>query len=159
MAVRSIEGSGGDRVLVDDATFPFVVAAWEGEATEPAVRAYFVWLEGQIVRAMREKRPLINVTETSKAMNPKPSVRKLIADLTKQWGTSGADRHEVLAYVVVDSAIIRGVLTALGWLHGEMKVTHVATLEAAATSANDALRALGRPELCIEPGALRRPSR
>lgn len=59
-----------------------------------------------------EPRPITMLTVTHEAVPPNAAERKLLADLLR---SGAADR--VLAHALVtDSALVRGVLTALDWL-------------------------------------------
>ncbi len=160
MALRWADGTDGDVIAMDDTYFPVIVATWVGAPTERSVRAYFKWLDEMLARARRDVTPLVNVTDAGPAKTPGPDVRRLISELTKQWEGTGADKHAVTAYVVVDNALIRGVLTALGWLHGDLHATHVASCTEALEAA---LRDLARARKPAPPGLLpakwRRPER
>jgi hypothetical protein len=135
MATRWIQGGNDNVIVVDDTYFPVVVATWIGPPTEGAVRGYFAWLDALLVRATRESAPIINITDAGLAGVPSGDIRRLIAELTHDWGRRGADTHPISAYVVVDNAVVRGVLSALSWLHGDLKTTHFATCEAALAAA------------------------
>jgi hypothetical protein len=156
-----LEGSAGDGVMVDDTYFPVVVSTWFGAATEPAVRAYFAWLHRVLGRAQAGRVPaLVNITDAGPAGNPSPDVRRLIAELTVGWEKAGADQLHVTSYVVVESAVIRGVLTALGWLHGDMKAENLASCSQAIERALADLAAAGvSPPVGLDPARWRRPGR
>jgi hypothetical protein len=160
MAVRWADGTDGDVIAMDDTYFPVLVATWMGAPTEKSVRAYFQWLGEMLARARREGTPLVNVTDAGPAKTPGPDVRRLISELTKAWEATGADAKAVTAYVVVDNALIRGVLTALGWLHGDLHVTHVSTCAEALDGALLALARARKPApVGLSPEKWRRPER
>lgn len=160
MAIRWADGTDSDMIAMDDTYFPVIVATWVGAPTEKSVRAYFQWLHEMLARAKRDSTLFINITDASLAKTPAPDVRRLIAELTTTLENAGADKNAVSAYVVVDNPLIRGVLTALGWLHGSMNVTHVATCKEALDLG---LRQLGRARKPaphgLDPAKWRRPER
>jgi hypothetical protein len=159
LAPRWIEGEADDTIVVDDTHFPVIIATWMGSPTPSAVRGYFAWLDDMLARAKRERTILVNVTDSTLAGMPSADVRRLVADLTKAWGRQGADGL-VSAHVVVDNALIRGVLRALAWLHGDMRTIQHATCEQALEASIDTLRASGLvPPASLVPSAWRRPSR
>jgi len=160
MGVQWIEGDGEDVIVADDTHFPVVVTTWMGAPTERAVRGYFVWLHELLARALREGTPLINVTDSGLAGLPSGDVRRLIAELTAKFEAAGADPHAVSAFVVVESAVMRGVLRALAWLHGGMKATQVATCQEALEAGLAVLAKARRPAPpTLVPSRWRRPAR
>jgi hypothetical protein len=160
MGARWIEGNKDDVVVVDDTHFPVIVATWVGAPTERAVRGYYAWLDGMLARALRDQCPIVNITDSGQAGIPSAEVRRLIADLTKAWELAGGDRVKITAFVVVESAVIRGVLNALGWLHGNLKTTQFDTCEHALEAAIEVLRRAGKPAPpLLVPARWRRPGR
>ncbi len=160
MAIRWLDGSEGDAIALDDTFFPILVTTWVGPASVSSVDTYFVWLDAMLKRAMQEKTPLVNITDAGLAKNPNAEVRRIIAERTKAWGASGADTHPVTSYVVIESAIIRGTLTVIGWLHGNMKSVNVATCAEALERGIQDLRAAGKPAPTgLIPARWKRPNR
>ena len=159
MGSRLIEGGSQDVVFADDTYFPIIIATWIGPASERAVRGYFAWLDEMLARAVRESTPVVNLTDSGLAGLPSADVRRLIAELTAEWGRRGADAHAITAFVVVDSAVMRATLSALAWLHGGLKTTHFATCEAALDAAIEVLAEAGRkPPAGLVPSKWRRPT-
>jgi hypothetical protein len=161
MTTRWIEGSGGDAIAMDDSHFPIIVATWFGSATEPAVRAYFAWLHALVARSASEKVPVINVTDAGPAANPSADVRRLIAELSLDLERKGGLEAFVYpAYVVIENALIRGALTAIGWMHGNMRVKNVGTCAQALDLAlADLARGGHRAPPGLDPRRWRRPAR
>lgn len=160
MTTRWIQGSSGDSIALDDAYFPIIVATWFGAATESAVRAYFSWLHEMLARAASEKVPLVNVTDAGPAANPSASVRRLVAELTLGWGKVNGSQYPITSYVIIENPLIRGALTAIGWMHGDMKSNNVATCAQALDLAiADLTRAGHRAPPGLDPRRWRRPVR
>lgn len=160
MAIRWADGTDGDMIAMDDTYFPVIVATWVGAPTEKSVRVYFAWLHEQLTRALRERSPMVNITDAGPAKNPSPDVRRLIAELTKKLEDAGADKKAVTAYVVIENAVIRGVMTALGWLHGNMAAVHVASCtEALQLGIRDLSRARKAAPSGLDPTKWKRPDR
>jgi hypothetical protein len=153
-------GDKDDVVVADDTHFPVIVATWHGAPSERSVRAYFAWLGPQLLRSKREGCPLVNVSDSGKAGVPDADVRRLIADLTKQWEAAGADDRRVTSIVVVENAVLRGVVSAIAWLHGSLKTSQYATCEEALDAALAVLLRAGRPAPPrLSPSRWRRPGR
>jgi hypothetical protein len=160
MTERWIDGDAGDVIVANDTYFPIIVATWFGSPSERAVRGYFAWLDEMLARALRERVPIVNVTDSGLADVPTADVRRLVAELAKQWERAGATKDRVTSCVVVDNALIRGVLRALSWLHGDMKSQQFATCEAALAAALDILaRAAQKPSKRLVPSARKRPEK
>lgn len=107
----SLEGS----ILLDEQHFPMILQRWEGAVTVDIVRDHFTYSIALLERARRENVAICVVLDASDAARPTSIVRKFIADradeIAAQW-------PELLrpTRVVVQSAPLRGVITALGWL-------------------------------------------
>lgn len=140
-----LHGSEGDAIVVDETYFPVVISTWYGAASPQAVRAYYEWLGRMLANAMASQRLLVNVVDSAHAGVPSAEVRRLISELTLEWEQRGADASTVRAFVVIESAAIRGVLNVLAWLHGGMKSVNVASLDAAVEGSLAALSAVGQP--------------
>ena len=160
MAIRRIEGTDDDVIVMDDTYFPVVVATWFGAPSEKAVRIYFEWAREMVARATREGARIVNITDAGPAKTPDAAVRRLIADLTKALEAAGGNDEAMMSYVVVENAVIRGVMTALGWLHGNLKAHHVSTC---AEALEAGIRELARARMPLpkglEPAKWRRPER
>ena len=108
-----VEGDCG--IVVDDRHFPVVVSTWYGDPTEAIVRRYFDWLSGIIERSRSESVPYVLITDATYAKRPQPSVRQVVAELTDAMPPYTAEIN-IGNYVVVESALIRGALTAMQWI-------------------------------------------
>jgi hypothetical protein len=139
MSEQSFVGSHSDRIVVQDECFPVLCSTWVNSASEPVVEQYFRWLVPLVERASREGVPLVNITDAGLASAPDAAVRRLIADRTRDLLPQ--NRGEVRSITVVESAAIRAVLSALSWLHGDMRSETVATRTAALERAAAMLRA------------------
>lgn len=154
MAIQWSRGTTGDMIANEDGYFPILITTWFRAPTEPLVRGYYRWLHEQLDRAKREGMPLVLVTDSGPAGVPSADVRRLIVELTTAWEKAGATEIRIASYVVVESAVMRGVLSTLSWLHGDMSNENVATCEQALTRA---LEALARRRIPPPPGLV--PSR
>ena len=101
------------------------VHAWHGKPTLPVVEGYY----RELANIVAEGKEMVLLTDTTHAGVPSAQVRKCIGDLQ----TALEPRLRPLAIgnvVVVQSSLIRGVLTALKWLVPSLEeVTYAGTLE------------------------------
>lgn len=122
---------GASTVVVDSRHWPIVFATWFDEPTERLVRTYFDNHARLLERARANREPFVLVTDTFATRQPSAKARKLIADLTNaqpEYATSLL----VGSVIVLESAILRGVVTALGWILPRMADSEsIATIGAA----------------------------
>lgn len=147
-------------VVVDDRWPGIVFASWFGEASVALVDRYYDFHETVLARARRDRTKFVLVTDTFGAGRPSPAARKRIAD---RFAALGPDAKETTAasYIIIENALLRGVVTALAWLDPrlESSVT-VASTAAAIEGAFSVLRANGiTPPADLSPTSYRRPPR
>lgn len=131
--LRWVESTAGS-VALDDRTYPVVFATWVGAADEKTLRAFFAWNDEILRRATREQRVFSMITDATRAGRPDAAARALIAELTKkmQQDHVAADPYRVVGPVVVDNPLVRGALTAVGWIMGtNLETEYAESCEAA----------------------------
>jgi hypothetical protein len=123
--LRWVEGQKGALAL-DDRTFPVVFATWIGHSDESLIRAFYAWNDEQLKRVTREKCAFALITDAILAERPEAPVRSLIADLTREMQRTHAvaETYRTGSIVVLESALVRGALTAVGWLMGGMQTEY-----------------------------------
>ena len=111
-------------IIVDTKHWPVVFATWFGEPTEGAVMRYFAANEALFNRARKERTRFVLVTDAAFTQRPSPKVRKLIA---QQTNAQPADSQELAvgSIIIVESALIRGVVTALTWILPRLKDSRI----------------------------------
>jgi hypothetical protein len=129
-----VEFRDGDCAYVgDERHFPLALTTWWGEPTEKMMRSYFAWAAGLIARAAASDLYVIFVSDSRFTTRPPATVRKVAADLANAMPHS---ERTLQSFVVLDSALIRGAITALQWLSSrDLNLTMVGTVERAITSA------------------------
>jgi hypothetical protein len=117
--LRWVSSTGGS-VALDDRTYPVVFATWIGSADATTLRGFFDWNTEILRRATREKRVFSMITDATRANRPDAAARAMIAELTKDMQVKHADSdaYRVVGPVVVDNPLVRGALTAVGWIMG-----------------------------------------
>ncbi len=107
-------------VALDDRTFPVVFVTWIGVADAATLRPFFEWNAQILRRAVKERRPFSMITDATLAGRPDAAARSIIAELTQQMqrNHADADPYRVLGPIVVDNPLVRGALTAVGWIMG-----------------------------------------
>ncbi|MEZ4340370.1 MAG: hypothetical protein R3B82_27435 [Sandaracinaceae bacterium] len=139
---------GSATVTFDDRFVPIIVVVWEGQTTLEAAK----WGMEQQQRVMseltRRRERFILVSDASGAHRPSPEVRRFFATASEEQPVE-LRRHALSSYVVLSSGLMRGVMTAVGWLsEAARSVRSVATLREALERSLEDLDAAGvtRPE-------------
>lgn len=143
MATRVIQGTSDDVIIVQEECFPVVCTTWIKAPSARVIEEYFRWINEAAARAHREGIKLVNITDGGLAGVPSADVRRLIAERTKELENArhGGALHSI---TVVESAVIRGVLNALSWLHGDLKTEVVSSRHDAIERSTAWLRAAGQ---------------
>jgi hypothetical protein len=115
---------GACTIVVDAKHWPVIFATWFDEATENAVTRYFEAHDKLLVRARGAREKFILVTDAAHSKRPSAKVRKLIADKTNAHPADAVDLT-LGSLIVVENALMRGVVTALTWILPRMKDSEV----------------------------------
>lgn len=144
-AVPALFSSSEGSILMDEQHFPMVLQRWEGAATVEVVRDHFDYSMPLLERARRENVAISVVLDATNGARPTSVVRKVIAEradaLAAQW-------PELLrpTRVVIQSAPLRGVITALGWLsRGALQLASYPSRVSAIRAGIAHLEAVGSP--------------
>lgn len=123
---------------IDDTQFPLLITVWRGASTVSDIGAYAAAMNRYMARALAEGRSVALVDDATAITATSPEVKKAIAAL-------GPPASVVVGtWVISDSALIRGVVTALRWLNPAMaNVRMVASFDRALREARAALDAAG----------------
>ena len=136
----------GDCAFVADARhFPVLVITWWGAADEALIRRYFEWSDAMLARAAAEDTKLAFISDNRASKRPPAHVRALTAELTDQTGDELSNRS-VTTIIVLDSALVRGALTAIQWLSARpWDLTMCGDIETALSKALQLLEAADVP--------------
>jgi hypothetical protein len=151
---------GTSSVVVDDRCWPIIFTTWFGEPTAPAVDKYFECHGRLIDRARRARERVVLVTDTFATERPAPIVRKRIVDRT---AAQPADVQTIAmkSFIVVESALMRGVITALSWVDATMRESE--TVPSTTVAIERALATLDAADIARPAGltatSYRRPKR
>jgi hypothetical protein len=147
-------------IVIDDGARGIVIATWFGEPTLALVDRYFEWHSAHLDRLRKERARFVLITDTFATARPSPSARKRIAERTQALGPD-VPHLTIGSYLVVESALIRGAITALAWLHAPLADTVAVGSPALAIGA--ALRDLDAAGIArppnLSPGTYSRPAR
>lgn len=110
--------------MVDERHWPVVFSTWFGEPNEAAVTRYFE-KHVELLERARKTSGFVIVNDTKFTGRPSGKVRRLIADETNAL-PSDAMALTLGTVIVVESAIIRAIVTALTWILPSMKDSVVA---------------------------------
>lgn len=103
-------------IHVSSARFPLLVVEFVGKATDDQFRQYLDNMDAHIARCLKEGKKSVVLVDTLKATSPvSPSQRKLQAEwMARSFQSS--QRSMAGMVFVIDSVLVRGVLTAILWL-------------------------------------------
>ena len=101
---------------LDDQAWPIVYARFEGPSTVEGFAEYAAWLETLVARARAERTRFITISDTRGGLQVTPDVRRYIGQWVAGLAESGFTASTVGTIVVLDSAIVRGVMTAISWV-------------------------------------------
>lgn len=103
-------------ILVDDSRFPLMTVTFTGATSDAQFEVYLTALTRTTHRALREKRRVAFVMDSRKVSTTPPSQRRLMGDWMKK--NDEATRATCAGFAfVMESAIQRGLLTAVLWIH------------------------------------------
>ena len=131
-------------IVLDDARAPVLVATWSGTATVRNVERFYAWARDQASLARKSGALLVMVSDAIDAGRPGADVRQAFA-------TEQMESDIIIASpTVITNPLVRGALTAVGWLLGDrMKgVTAWSTLDEAFAEAR---RALAERGVSVDP--------
>jgi hypothetical protein len=112
-------------IVVDEGHWPVVFSTWIGEPNDLVVKRYFEKHRTLLARAREAKSGFVIVNDTKHTGRPSGKVRRLIADETNGL-PADATALTLGTVIVVESAIIRAIVTALTWILPSMKDSVVA---------------------------------
>jgi hypothetical protein len=137
--------SGASALALDDRTFPVVFATWIGAPDTTLIRAFFAWNDAVLARVAQEHTVFVLISDGTAAARPDAAGRLLIADLTREMAKShsAVEPLRAASLVVLDNPLVRGAMTAIGWLMGGMHNDYAASCAAAITFARERFEARG----------------
>lgn len=132
-------------MIFDDRYSPVLISIWEGQATLKAA----MWNTELNTRAsekvIAEGRQFVSISDATKSIRPTAEMRKYWADSMSNI-TDEMRNGTLISYVVIASAMMRGAMTAIGWLNPEARrIRSVATLREAIAASIESLKAAGQP--------------
>ena len=136
--VRRLDGDA--ELVIDTSHMPLLITTWFGSPTLGLVQWYSEWFAGFVERSRASKARFVILDDAIRAGRPAPPVRGLLSKVQCPAEVV-IDR-----IVVVDTAAIRGAITALSWILGNP----IKTTPAIQDGVRDCLAALdaakvGRP--------------
>lgn len=145
------------RIVIDDRYLPFLIATFYGK-TDVVAGQWHLGAQNEIVlNAAKNGHRVISISDATHAERPDPDARKFWADSTRN--EPSAVRDATLArFIVVDSAVIRGAITAIGWLNPEIRnIKTFATVSAAIEEGMRYLKQDGQSPPALDPRSYRVP--
>ncbi len=134
---------GASGVIGDIRAFPVQITTFFGQSTEALMRHYFAWSYEVTAMAKARDARFVLISDNSKAVRPEPTLRRVIAELIDA-GPPEAATLIAATYVVYESALVRGAVTAIQWLSNRnWNLTTVPSVQHGITAALATLTAEG----------------
>lgn len=143
------QGRGGSIAAVDDSHLPVLISTFRGHIELEMAQ----WHHGATSVILRHRhqlgQPVVYITDSRGMHVPSATVRKYWADIMRE---NEAVMNAMLGnFVVLDSPIMRGALTAIEWLTTlSRRIHYVATMEQAAVEANRCLSEHGYSRVVLD---------
>src|SRR5579863_10531447 len=106
---------GSAAIVFDDGSIPILIASSFGVVTEKLVREAFAWLRAFAVERHARRERWLTIIDARGAGRPPASVRSLVSELTDEIRAAAPD-GELASLFVMESALMRGALTAIMWV-------------------------------------------
>lgn len=149
------EGPKGT-VIIDDRYVPLLVSTFIGEVELAQGRWYERIVLEVIARSVSEGRRVANVHDAGQVTRTTAEMRQFWAEMSSRNGAM-LESRTLANLVVVTSSLMRGVLTAVGWINPKVASLKLfPSLEAAVAEALKLLRHAGTP-VTLPPGGYRTP--
>jgi hypothetical protein len=144
--LRWVESTKG-AVALDDRAFPVLFVTWAGWADDKTVRAFFTWNEAQLTRVVSERVAYAMINDAIDAERPDAPTRALLAELTTKLQKEHArsEPYNASSVLVIESPVVRGAITAIGWLMGGLDVECAPTCAVAIERTQERFRARAAP--------------
>lgn len=135
---------------VTDRHLPILLSTFRGSLELEAVRQHDKQVEAIIERNIKQNKPIVYVVDARGVSMPSAMVRRHWADSINE---SRARMDAMLGtFIILDSAIVRGALTAIVWMTDAAKrLSYVPSFEVALEMANATLVANGHPRVNLTP--------
>jgi hypothetical protein len=134
---------GDSGVIGDIRAFPVQITTFFGQTTESLMRHYFAWSYEVTAMAKARDTRFVLISDNSLAIRPEPTVRRVVAELI-DGGPPEAATLIAATFVVYESALVRGAVTAIQWLSNRnWNLTTVPSVQHGITAALAKLTAEG----------------
>lgn len=143
-------------VIVDNRYAPLIVSTFSGEVElDQGLWYERVSLE-LIGREATAGRRVVSIHDASRVTRTSAEMRRFWADMSAR-NSATLESRTLASVVVVSNALMRGVLTAVGWMNPKVAALKLfPTLDAAVADAQKLLQAAGTP-VTIPPGGYQLP--
>lgn len=152
MIVKQTRGSS--LAAVDDTHLPLLITTFRGNIELDTAKWHHQATSAVLEYRRSHRLPVVYITDSRAMHVPSATVRKYWADIMNE---NEAIMNAMLGnFVVLDSAIMRGALTAIEWLTtSTRRIRYVASLEEAVAEGNRCLAEHGFEPVRFEVGAYR----
>jgi len=132
-------------VVVDDRYAPLIIVTFLGE-TDLTLAKWFEDVHRRIILSHGvQGRRILSIADATRSVKPTPELRRFWAEMSER--TTPAMKEATLAtFLVVNSALIRGAITAISWMSPSLRdLESFATIDVAMNEAFQRLARAGTP--------------
>lgn len=108
------------RIVFDARYSPLLISTFFGKCDLEAAKWHTDLINQATLQAAKRGQRVISISDASHSDRPTAEARKFWAD-NMSTGSATVQSATVATYVVFTSAVVRGALTAIGWLNPEVK--------------------------------------
>ena len=132
---------GGAGVVIDASYLPVIIRTYSGVTTEKIVRECTKWLNDRLSKLPRQQKVVV-ISDARAVTATDPKVRKVVAEESKKLELQ-MRAHNVDTIVILNSAVLRGAIKAVGWIT-TLKLMPAKDLEEAFRIAGESLASVGQ---------------
>lgn len=145
------------RIIFDARYSPLLITTFYGNCDLQAATWHSETQNQIILEAAKKGKRVISVADATHSDRPNPDARKYWAD-NMSTGSPVIQAATLATFVVVSSTVVRGALTAIGWLNPEIKkIETFATLPLAISAARSRFVRERLPMPNLEPDGYQLP--
>lgn len=139
-AVREFR-DGGASIVMDASFLPVMINTYSGVTTEKLLRESCAWMNEYLSKQLRHPK-IVAIADTRTVTTTDSKIRKVAAEESKKLEAQML-AHNVETIVILDNAILRGAIKAVGWITS-LKLKPAKNLEEALRFADESLASVGQ---------------
>jgi hypothetical protein len=104
----------GCSVLIDETFSPVVIVSFYGVITKKLLLEFVAWYR-EYLGSLRPSQKFVMINDPRGVPTHSPTLRKIAAEEMQKFAAS-MKMHNLHNILIIDNALLRGAITAIGWL-------------------------------------------